>query len=110
MVNQSIRHSEMSNLLLKRRMVMKRYTKIRALMLTLFLLLGTIPASAVERPFALNVNGVATLITVESGNMIGAIATGCCMATHLGLWTVIEIVKYTHVNIVVLTRVEDWAI
>ena len=77
---------------------MKRFTKIRALMLTLFLLLGTIPASAVERPFALNGAGVATLIADESGNLIGAIATGSGTATHLGQWTVTGNVKYTPDN------------
>lgn len=77
---------------------MKRFTKIRALMLTLFLLLGTIPASAVERPFALNGTGVATLITDESGNLIGAIPTGSGTATHLGQWTVAGTVTYTPDN------------
>jgi len=42
---------------------MKHFTKIRTLMLTLFMLLATIPASAIERPFALHGSGVATLIT-----------------------------------------------
>ena len=44
---------------------MKRFTTIRTLMLIPFLLLGTIPVSAVERPFALNGTGVATLIVSE---------------------------------------------
>jgi len=79
-------------------MVMKGFTKIHALMLTLFLLLGTIPASAVERPFALHGRGVATLITDESGNLIGAIPTGSGTATHLGQWTVAGNVKYTPDN------------
>lgn len=74
---------------------MKPLTKMRTLMVMLFLLLGTIPASAVERPFALNGAGVATLITDESGNLIGAIATGSGTATHLGQWTVSGPVKYT---------------
>lgn len=74
---------------------MKPFTKIRTLMVMLFLLLGTIPASAVERPFALNGSGVATLITDESGHLIGAIATGSGTATHLGQWTVSGPVKYT---------------
>ena len=74
---------------------MKRLTKIRTLMVMLFLLLGTIPASAVERPFALSGSGVATLITDESGNLIGAIATGSGTATHIGQWTVTGPVKYT---------------
>lgn len=74
---------------------MKPFTKIHTLMLTLFLLLGTIPVSAVERPFALNGAGVATLITDESGHLIGAIPTGSGTATHLGQWTVAGAVKYT---------------
>lgn len=77
---------------------MNRFTKIRALMITMFLLLGTIPASAVERPFALRGTGVATLITDESGNLIGAIPTGSGTATHLGQWTVAGTVKYTPDN------------
>ena len=64
-------------------------------MLIPFLLLGTIPASAVERPFALNGTGVATLITDESGHLIGAIPTGSGPATHLGDWTVARTVHYT---------------
>src|SRR5687768_11166667 len=76
-------------------MAMKRFTKIHTLMLTLFLLLGTIPVSAVERPFALNGAGVATLIIDESGNLIGAIPTGSGTATHLGQWTVAGKVNYT---------------
>jgi hypothetical protein len=67
-------------------------------MLTLFLLLGTIPVSAVERPFALRGTGVATLLTDESGNLIGAIPTGSGTATHLGQWTVAGNVKYTPDN------------
>lgn len=77
---------------------MKPFTKIRTMMLTLFLLLGTIPVSAVERPFALRGTGVATLLTDESGNLIGAIPTGSGTATHLGQWTVAGTVKYTPDN------------
>lgn len=77
---------------------MKRFTKTRSIMLTIFLLLGAIPAAAVERPFALNGAGVATLITDESGNLIGAIPTGSGTATHLGLWTVAGNVTYTPDN------------
>src|SRR4030095_440777 len=76
-------------------MAMKHFTKIRTLMLTLFLLLGTIPVSAVERPFAINGAGVATLITDESGFPIGALPPGSGTATHLGQWTVAGTVKYT---------------
>ena len=74
---------------------MKRFTKIRTLMPILFLLLGTIPVSAVERPFALNGVGVATLITDGAGNPTGAIASGSGTATHLGQWTVAGTVTYT---------------
>ena len=74
---------------------MKRFTKIRTMMVALVLLLATIPASAVERPFALKGAGVATLILNESGIPIGAIATGSGTATHLGQWTVTGNVKYT---------------
>ena len=77
---------------------MKSVTKIRTLMLTLFLLLGTIPVSAVERPFALNGTGVATLVTDEAGHLIGAIPTGSGTATHLGQWTVSGKVAYTPDN------------
>ena len=74
---------------------MKRFLKIHTLMLTLFTLLGAIPASAVERPFALKGTGVATLITNEQGMPIGAIPTGSGTATHLGQWTVTGSVSYT---------------
>lgn len=77
---------------------MKRFSKIRTLLPMLFLLLGTIPVSAVERPFALRGTGVATLITDEAGNLVGAIPTGSGTATHLGQWTVTGKVKYTPEN------------
>jgi hypothetical protein len=77
---------------------MKHFTKIRTLMLTVLMLLGTIPASAVERPFALRGTGVATLITDGSGHLIGAIPTGSGTATHLGQWTVAGTVHYTPDN------------
>ena len=74
---------------------MKRLMKIRTLMVVTLLLLGAIPASAVERPFAINGSGVATLITDPAGNPIGAVATGAGTATHLGQWTVTGNPKYT---------------
>lgn len=74
---------------------MKRFTRIRTLLPVLFLLLGTIPVSAVERPFALSGTGVATLIVNEQGMPIGAIPTGSGTATHLGQWTVSGNVHYT---------------
>jgi len=79
-------------------MAMKGFMKIRTLVVMLFLLLGTVPVSAVERPFALRGTGVATLITDESGHLVGAIPTGSGTATHLGQWTVTGNVKYTPVD------------
>jgi hypothetical protein len=73
---------------------MKRFIKIRSLMLTLVLLLGTIPVAATERPFALNGRGVATFITDESNTLIGATVTASGTATHLGLWTTTGSVRY----------------
>ena len=77
---------------------MKRFTQLSTVMAIIFLLLGSIPVSAVERPFALNGSGVVTLITDESGNLVGALPTGSGTATHLGQWTVTGAVKYTPVN------------
>jgi len=77
---------------------MKHFMKTRALMLTLFLLLATIPTSAVERPFALRGSGVATLILDGQGHLIGATPTGSGTATHLGQWTVTGNVQYTPDN------------
>ena len=74
---------------------MKYFTKIRTLMLLTFLLLGTIPASATERPFALRGSGVAPLIFDGAGHLIGATPTGSGTATHLGQWTVAGNVQYT---------------
>jgi len=67
---------------------MKYFTKIRTLMFVTLLLLGTIPVSAVERPFAMKGTGVATLVTDEAGHLSGAVPTGSGTATHLGQWTV----------------------
>ena len=77
---------------------MKRFTKMSALILVLFLLVAPISALAVERPFALNGQGVAPLIIDGSGNLIGATPTGSGTATHLGQWTVTGTVKYTPDN------------
>ena len=74
---------------------MKRFMKIRTLMPILFLLLGSIPTSAIERPFALTGSGVAPLITDEQGHLIGATPTGSGTATYLGQWTVAGNVAYT---------------
>jgi hypothetical protein len=42
---------------------MRRFVIVRSLILVFALLLGTIPLSATERPFAFNGNGLATFIT-----------------------------------------------
>jgi hypothetical protein len=74
---------------------MKHAMKIRTLMLTLMLLLATVPTFAVERPFALKGAGVAPLIFDGQGHLIGATPTGSGTATHLGQWTVAGNVQYT---------------
>jgi hypothetical protein len=74
---------------------MKYFTKIRTLMFVTFLLLGTMPVSAAERPFAMKGTGVAPLIVDEAGHLIGATPTGSGTATHLGQWTVSGSVRYT---------------
>jgi hypothetical protein len=93
--NHSMRHSEVGKFLLKRRSLMKRFNNTRTIMLTIVLLLGAIPAAAIERPFALNGKGVAALITDGAGNVIGANVTASGTATHLGLWTTAGSVRYT---------------
>lgn len=77
---------------------MKRILNLTALTLTAFLLLGSLTAMAVERPFALNGKGVATFITDGSGNPIGANVTSSSTATHLGLCTTVGVVNYTPAN------------
>jgi hypothetical protein len=67
--------------------VMKRFVKIRSLIMVFALLLGIVPVSATERPFASNGNGVATFITDESGNVVGANLALSGHGTHLGLFS-----------------------
>ena len=66
---------------------MKRFVTVRSLILVFALLLNIIPVNATERPFAGNGNGVATFITDESGNVVGATVTVSGNSTHLGLFT-----------------------
>jgi hypothetical protein len=73
---------------------MKRLLKVRSIMLAIALLLGTIPASAVERPFALNGTGVGQFTTNAAGLPASANVTGSGTATHLGLWTTSATVHY----------------
>jgi hypothetical protein len=67
--------------------IMKRFVAIRSLILVFALLLGIIPVSATERPFASNGNGIATFITDGAGNVVGATVTVSGNGTHLGLFT-----------------------
>jgi hypothetical protein len=67
--------------------IMKRYITLRSLILVFALLLGIIPVSATERPFASNGNGIATFITDGTGNVVGANVVVSGNATHLGLFS-----------------------
>lgn len=77
---------------------MKRNSKLTVLALAAFLLLGSLPVLAVDRPFALNGNGVATFTVGEDGIPISANVTSSSNATHLGLCTTIGTVNYTPAN------------
>ena len=66
---------------------MKRFVTVRSLILVFALLLGIIPVSATERPFASNGNGVAAFITDGAGNVVGANLTLSGNGTHLGLFS-----------------------
>jgi acyl CoA:acetate/3-ketoacid CoA transferase beta subunit len=85
---------------------MKRFINIRSLMITIVLLLGAIPAAAVERPFALSGTGVAVLFTDEAGKPISADVTGSGTATHLGSWTTAGTVRYSEDNGVMRSHAE----
>lgn len=74
---------------------MKRILNSTVVALAAFLLLGTLPAMAKARPFALNGNGAATFITDGAGNPIGANVTSTSTATHLGLCTTIGTVNFS---------------
>ena len=67
--------------------IMKRFIKVGSFILVFTLLLGFIPVSATERPFAANGNGMATFITDSSGNVVGATVVVSGNATHLGLFS-----------------------
>ena len=66
---------------------MKRSLNIRILMLTIALLLGSLPTTAAERPFKISGNGHSTFITDGAGNIIGSNITASGRATHLGMWS-----------------------
>src|SRR5215216_373640 len=79
---------------MRRRTLMKRFINIRSIMLTIVALLGAIPVTATERPFALNGRGIAAFLTDEAGIIIGANVTASGTATHLGSWTTAGTVTY----------------
>ena len=63
---------------------MKRFVTIKSSILVIALLLGIIPVSATERPFASSGNGVASFITDSAGNVVGANLSLTGNGTHLG--------------------------
>ena len=67
--------------------ILKRFVTVRSLILVFALLLGIIPVSATERPYASNGNGIATFITDGAGNVVGATVMLSGNGTHLGLFT-----------------------
>ena len=66
---------------------MKRFVTVKTLILVVTLLLGMIPVSATERPFASSGNGLASFITDEAGNVVGANLMLSGNGTHLGLFS-----------------------
>jgi len=66
---------------------MKRSLSIKFLVLTLTLLVGSLAATATERPFSLNGTGIAIPVLDGNGNVVGAEPTGSGNATHLGMFT-----------------------
>ena len=77
---------------------MKRIFNSTVITLVAFLLLGSLPVLAIDRPFALNGKGLATFITDGAGNVIGADVTSSSNATHLGLCATVGRVNYTPAN------------
>ena len=77
---------------------MKRILNLTTFALAAFLLLGTLPVMAIERPFSLNGKGLATFQVNEAGIPISADVTSTSTATHLGLCTTVGRVTYTPAN------------
>src|ERR1700752_1022008 len=73
---------------------MKRISTLTVIALAAFLLLGSLPVMAKDRPFALNGSGVGTFITDGAGNPIAADVTSSSTATHLGLCTTVGRVNF----------------
>ena len=74
---------------------MKRISNLTVLALTAFVLLGTVSVMAIQRPFALNGQGVATFTLGEGGIPTSAHVTSSGNGTHLGLCTTVGTVNYT---------------
>jgi len=66
---------------------MKHFVGVRSLILFFALLLGIIPVTASERPYAASGNGMATFITDGAGNVTGATVVVTGNATHVGEFT-----------------------
>ena len=66
---------------------MKRFITVKSFILAFALLLGIIPVSATERPFASNGNGIASFIIDDAGNVTGANVVVSGNGTHLGSFT-----------------------
>ena len=66
---------------------MKRFVTLKILLLVFSLLLAIIPVGATERPYAATGNGLATFITDDAGNVVGATVVVSGNATHLGLFS-----------------------
>lgn len=77
---------------------MKRILNLTSFALAAFLLLGTLPVLAVDRPFALNGKGLATFTLGEGGIPVSANVTSTSNATHLGLCTTVGVVSYVPAN------------
>jgi hypothetical protein len=74
---------------------MKRILNVTVLTLTAFVLLGTVSVMAIERPFALNAQGIATFATDGAGNPISAHVSSSGTATHLGLTTTVGTITFS---------------
>jgi hypothetical protein len=92
---------------MKRRTLVKRLFNVRILMLTTFLLMGAITATAVERPqivnrpitverqFACRGTGLSINVLDGAGNVIGATVTISGTGIHLGLWVAVGELQFT---------------
>ena len=66
---------------------MKRIVTITSFILVFALVMGMSPVSATERPYAASGTGVATFITDNDGNVVGANLSLSGNGTHLGMFS-----------------------